>query len=268
MRISIVTLSFNQARFLETALTSVLDQGYPDLDYIVVDPGSTDGSRDIIERYRPRLTQVLLDPDAGPADGLAKGFAAATGEIFGYINADDLLLPGALATIARYFEARPELDAILGNGILVDAAGATVRTIKTSKVSRADLGHGAMTFVQQGHWFRRRAYEAAGGFNIANRTCWDGELLVDMMVAGVRLANVPERLGGFRLYGDTITGSGRLAKQMAIDMERIQSKALGRPLGTRDRLAMPLRLLARRLSDPAATVEGLRARLRPDPRRD
>ena len=267
-RISIVTLSFNQARFLDAAIASIVDQGYPNLDYIVVDPGSTDGSRAIIEARRSQITTVLLDPDKGAADGLNNGFAAATGDIFGYINADDLLLPGALATIARYFNENPAVDAILGNGILVNAAGETVRTIKTSRVSRADLGHGAMTFVQQGHWFRRRAFATIGGFNAENRTCWDGELLVDMMAAGLHLANIPERLGGFRLYGDTITGSGRLARQMAIDMERIYTKALGRPLTPRDRLARPFRLLARRLADPAASVEGLRARLRPDPRRD
>lgn len=256
-RFSTVTLSFNEA-----AMTSVLEQDYPDIDYIVVDPGSTDGSRDIIERYRPRLAQVLLDPDNGPADGLNKGFAAATGTIFGYINADDLLLPGALATAARHFAERPEIDSICGNGIMIDAAGHKTRNMRTSRFDLGDLGHGAMTFVQQGHFFHRSAFEASGGFNIANRTCWDGELLVDMALAGARFANVHEQLGAFRLYGDTITGSGRLAAAMAVDVARIQAKALGRPPAARDRIVAPLRLFARRLADPASTLDGLRARLR------
>lgn len=260
-RISIVTLSFNQARFLEAAIRSILDQGYANLDYIIVDPGSTDGSRDIIECYRPQLSAVLLDPDKGPADGLNKGFAAATGDILGYINADDLLLPGALAAIAAHFQARPELDAICGNGVMIGADGETLRSMKTSRFNLADIGHGAMTFVQQAHWFRRRAFDAAGGFNIANRTSWDGELLVDMALAGARFANVPDQLGAFRLYGDTITGSGRLAAQMAIDIARIRAKALGRPPAASDRLVGPLRVLARRLADPTATLEGVRARL-------
>lgn len=261
--ISIVTLSFNQARYLEEAILSITGQDYPTLDYIVVDPGSTDGSRDIIERHRSRISTVLLDPDKGPADGLNKGFAAARGEIFGYINADDLLLPGALAAVARHFGARPDLDAILGRGVLIDADGRHQRRMRSSRVSMADFGHGAMTFVQQGHFFRRAAFERAGGFNLANRTSWDAELLVDMAVAGARMANVPESLGAFRLYGDTITGSGRLAAAMAIDLARIKAKALGRGPRPLDRLEGPLRLLARRLASPAATLDGLRARLAP-----
>lgn len=256
-RISIVTLSFNQAKYLEAAITSILDQRYPNLDYIIVDPGSRDDSRTIIERYRARAT-ILLDPDKGPADGLNNGFAAATGDIFGYINADDLLLPGALAAVASHFARQPLIDAICGNGILIDAEGATRRTIRTSRVDMADFGHGAMTFVQQAHFFRKSVFP---GFNVANRTCWDAELLVDMAKAGARFANVPESLGAFRLYGDTITGSGRLADQMAIDLARVQAKALGRPPSAIDRLVAPLRLFARRLADPAATLEGLRARL-------
>jgi glycosyltransferase involved in cell wall biosynthesis len=259
-RISIVTLSFNQARYLPAAIASITGQGYDNLDYIVVDPGSTDGSREVIAENRGRITTALLDPDDGPADGLNKGFAAATGDIFGYINADDMLLPGALDTIARHFTDHPEIDAILGNGVLVDAGGTVVRTMKSSRFSLAGLGHGAMTFVQQGHFFRRSVFP---GFNVENRTCWDGELLVDMAVAGARILNVPEQLGAFRLYPETITGSGRLAARMAIDMARLTEKALGRPPRSVDAVAAPLFRLARRLADPAATFEGLRARLAP-----
>ena len=257
-RISIVTLSFNQARFLDAAIASIVDQGYANLDYIVVDPGSTDGSRAIIEARRQQIATVLLDPDKGPADGLNNGFAAATGDIFGYINADDLLLPGALATIARHFTQNPDVDAILGNGILIDADGTTRRQMKSSAFSLADLGHGAMTFVQQGHFFKKSVFP---GFNIANRTCWDGEMLVDMALAGARFRNVPEQLGAFRLYGDTITGSGRLAAAMKIDTARYQAKALGRDPVPSDRLVAPLRLARRRIADPLATIDGLRARL-------
>ncbi|MGL4542720.1 MAG: hypothetical protein ACRCUI_09445, partial [Polymorphobacter sp.] len=86
-------------------------------------------------------------------------------------------------------------------------------------------------------------------------------LLVDMAVAGARVVNVPDRIGGFRLYGDTITGSGRLAAAMRIDLARVRAKALGRPPAARDAVLAPLHLLARRLADPLATLDGLRARL-------
>lgn len=262
--ITIVTLSFNQAPFLAEAIESVLGQDYPALDYVIVDPGSTDGSRDIIARYSSQSgarIRALLDPDKGPADGLNKGFAAGTGAIFGYINADDLMLPGALATVARHFAERPDADAILGNGVLIGRDGQKRRNVQTSRFSLKAIGHGAMTFCQQGHYFRREAFERVGGFNADNRTSWDFELLVDMGLAGLTIVNVPERLGAFRLYGETITGSGRFAEAMARDLARIQTSALGRPQKPSDRISAALHLMARRLANPAATLEGVRARL-------
>jgi glycosyltransferase involved in cell wall biosynthesis len=277
-RISVVTLSFNQAPFLEAALASLHDQAFAGLEHIVVDPGSSDGSRDILERWRPKLARLILDPDAGPADGLNKGFATATGNVFGYINADDLALPGSLATVARHFAPSTTApgttapgttapDMILGRGLLIDRNGRPQRTLRSSKLNLRDAAFGAMTFVQQGHWFTAGAFHSAGGFNRANRTCWDWELLIDMAHAGATALTVPDMLGAFRLYGDTISGSGRLAERMAQDLARIRDKALGRPPGqppsATDGAEAHLRLLARRLRDPAATLQGLAARLRP-----
>lgn len=264
-RISVVTLSFNQAPFLEAALTSLHDQAYPNLEHIVVDPGSKDGSRDILEQWRPRLATLILSPDDGPADGLNKGFAAATGDIFFYLNADDLALPNSLATAAAYFTANPGLGQLLGQGCIINRAGAVVRTTGCSRLSLADFGHGAMTYLQQAHYFSRDAFTAAGGFNPKNRTCWDAELLIDMTLAGVPALNVPDQLGAFRLYGDTITGSGRMATQMAQDRARVKEKALGRPPRQLDRLEASARLLLRRLRSPAASIHGLAARFRSDP---
>ncbi len=258
-RISIVTISFNQARYLPAAIESVLGQDYANLDYIVVDPGSTDDSRKIIAGYGDRLT-AILDPDKGPADGLNQGFARATGDIFGYINADDLLLPGALAAVARRF-ADPATDVICGNGTMIDGDGRMLRAMYSSRFSLPAFAHGAMTFVQQANFFRAAAFAAAGGFNIANRTCWDAELLVDLALAGGRVRNVPDRLGAFRMYCDSITGSGRFAEQTRIDLARIAEKALGRPHRPGDALRRPLYRMWRQATHPAGTVAGIRARL-------
>ena len=108
-RVSIVTISFNQAEFLERTIESVLAQDYPEIEYIVVDPGSTDGSREIIDRYRSRISKVILRPDRGAADGLNHGFAEATGEIFGFLNSDDLLLPGAASKAAGFFDKHQDV---------------------------------------------------------------------------------------------------------------------------------------------------------------
>lgn len=258
-RISIVTISFNQARYLEAAIESVLGQGYDGLEYIVVDPGSSDGSREIIARHAGRLT-ALLEPDKGPADGLNRGFARATGHIFGYINADDLMLPGALAAVARHF-SDPSTGVICGNGIIIDADGRTTRPAYTSRFSLPAFAHGATSFLQQGNFFRADAFRAAGGFNVANRTCWDAELLVDMALTGARVVNVPERLGAFRVYGESITGSGRLAAATARDWARITAKALGRPRQAGDGIRAAAHRVWRLATHPAGTIAGVRARL-------
>jgi GT2 family glycosyltransferase len=112
-RITIVTVSFNQAQFLETCIRSVLDQNYSNLEYIIVDGGSTDGSVEIIERYRDAFTHVIIEPDRGQSDALNKGFRLATGDVMNWICSDDALAPGALAHVARAFR-RHGTDLIAG----------------------------------------------------------------------------------------------------------------------------------------------------------
>ena len=127
LKITIVTISYNQAHFIEQAIRSVIEQEGVPLEYIVVDPGSTDGSREIIERYRDRLATVIFERDRGPADGLNKGFAAATGDIFGFLNSDDYLLPGSLAKIRSYFQDHRGIDVVSGHGLIVDGLGKVLR---------------------------------------------------------------------------------------------------------------------------------------------
>ena len=124
VKISIVTLSFNQRAFLQEAMDSVLSQGYPDLEYIVVDPGSSDGSRELIRSYGDRITHTIFEPDRGAADGLNKGFARATGDVFGFLNADDILFPGSLKHVAQFFESHPDCDMAMGDGYKIDGRGA------------------------------------------------------------------------------------------------------------------------------------------------
>lgn len=120
-----------------------------------------------------------------------------------------------------------------------------------------------MTFVQQGHYFSAEAFARSGGSNAANRTCWDWELLIDMAQSGASARIVPDMLGAFRLYGEKISGSGRLANRMTLHLARIRDKALGRPPRASDAAEARMPLLARRLRDPAATLQGLAARLQP-----
>lgn len=232
-RVSIVTISFNQAAFLEACVQSVVSQDAPDIEYIVVDPGSTDASRDILSRHAGRIHRQILEPDRGPADGLNKGFAATTGDILGYINADDRYVPGAIGFARRFFADNPEIDVLCGAIRIVDRQGRAALRARTS--DRFDLAHyaaGTCTVGQQATFFRRRAYEKAGGFNAENRINWDGELLVDMALAGARFATTSKILGEFRIYAESITGSKRHEERLWAEHRRVAEKirARGVPL--------------------------------------
>jgi glycosyltransferase involved in cell wall biosynthesis len=231
MKISLVTISFNQDRYLEQALRSVLEQDYPDLEYIVVDPGSSDGSRDIIERYRTRLAQVVFEPDQGPADGLNKGFARATGDILGYLNSDDLLLPGALAGVAAAFRAHPGADMVYGHGYVMDSEGRVLGRCRSDRYSLRRAAYGNSIIMQQASFWRREAFESIGGFNSANRLSWDGEFWMDLALAGRRLVRVNEYWACFRTHDASIThnfhgqgGDSAFGREQA----RLFQKARGR----------------------------------------
>lgn len=250
MKFSIVTISFNQARFLEQALRSVLEQDYPHVEYIVVDPGSTDGSRDIIERYRRDVDLVLLEPDRGPADGLNKGFDLATGEIFGFINSDDYLLPGALTQVASAFQADPAKDILSGHALVVDEAGREINRFYSRRFSPTRQVYGAASLAQQATFFRSSAFRQVGGFNSGNRLTWDGELWLDMALRGARFGRLDKFLAAFRIYGDSITGSMRYADSYSSYREAAFKKVMGRDPVAVDRLMHYAYKGAEYLSEP------------------
>lgn len=256
MRLSIVTISYNQGRFLEQAIRSVLDQNYRDVEYILVDPGSTDGSREIIRKYRERLARVILDPDDGPADGLKKGFACATGEAYGYLNADDYFAPGAFAAVAEYFQRREEVDVLCGAIRIIRSNGVPrLRSEIAERFEAKQFLAGLCVVGQQGTFLRRAAFERAGGFNRENRTCWDAELLVDCALTGSRFDVMHRVLGNFRLHPQSISGSGRLNAQYIQDLERVRNRLAA---AANIRL-YPARLTAMRIAHKANVVRHLRA---------
>lgn len=228
VKISVVTISYNQAQFLKQTIKSVFSQDYEHIEYIIVDAGSTDGSRRIIEDYASHIQKIVFEPDLGPPDGLNKGFAVATGDVFGYINSDDILLPGALTKVADYFQTHGEIDVLMGNVLRLDSNSAVIRKQFSDKWDLRRYAYRACVIAQQANFFRKRAFENAGGFNVANLTCWDGELLVDMSISGARFFKIDDFLGGFRIYPETITCSGRLNTKLKKDQRRIFMKIMGR----------------------------------------
>lgn len=259
MRVSIVTISYNQAPFLRECIESVLDQCFDDLEYIVVDPGSTDGSREIIDSYGDRIRRVY-ERDIGPADGLNKGFAIATGDVFAFLNADDVLLSGAVKYMADCFALRPDIDVLCGCGYIIDADGSRRRRVTPSRFTPWLYARGAVTVFQQGVFFRAESYRRVGGFNVDNRTCWDGELFLDMAVDGARCARVLADLALFRIYDGSITGSGRLSEGYRMDHERLFLRTIGRRRGAVDHYIDQIARLVKYASDPTYLKRRIAAR--------
>ena len=226
MKISIVTISFNQSKFLRQCIDSVLSQEGVDLEYIVVDPASTDGSRDIIESYGDRIVKVF-EPDAGPADGLNKGFSKAKGEVFGFINSDDFFLPGALQKISDHFD-KEGLNSYVSGGGFIENKNGSLQTVTPSRMTLNSCLYGACTIFQQGTFFPASMFHQVGGFNTDNRTCWDGELFADFLAAGYNHKVIRDALAVFRLHEDSISGTGRLEKAYQDELKRIFKKIRGR----------------------------------------
>jgi len=262
MKFSIVTISFNQRQYLEEALRSVLEQDYPGIEYIVVDPGSTDGSRELIETHCDRLAQVIFEPDKGAAEGLNKGFARASGEVFAFLNSDDVLLPAALRSVAQAFAQHPECDIVMGNGYTIDSNGARIRRVRAAGFTLHRYFYGGATWLQQATFFRRRAFQAVGGFNANNRSCWDGELVVDMIRQGARVKYLNRDLAHFRIHPKSITGSKRHHEMMRADADRMFSASWGRNWTAMDTLRAYLFRMERILTHPGAAESAIRARLR------
>ena len=257
-RVSIVTISFNQAKFIERTILSVLAQNHPDIEYIVVDPGSTDGSRDIIERYRSRISKVILRPDCGAADGLNNGFAEATGDIFGFLNSDDLLLPGALSSVVEFFDKHKDIDVVSGRSNLIDSDDRFLRRLYSDRMSLHRCMYGGVILIQQSTFFRRQIYDQVGGFCAENKMYWDGELYLDMARAGAKFAVVDELWSEFRLHPQSYTGSKstiKLGRQTRIEMFL---RVKGRQPGKYDQLlALGYRILRHALN-PIDTWERIR----------
>ena len=251
MKVSIVTISFNQAAFLERAIKSIVEQDYDDIEYIVVDPGSTDGSREIIEKYRSKITTFISDPDEGPADGLNKGFAAATGEIFAYINADDALLPGAVRSVVDFFNNRPDTDVVTGHGYIIDGNEKVIRRFFSAPFSLWRFAYGHSVVIQQSTFFRNSAYQKVGGFNLANITSWDAELLLEMAMHGAKVRKANAYWSVFTLHPDSISGSQRRADESEVNHLRYFERVLGRSPKPIDKIWNTVARIGRWAADPA-----------------
>lgn len=202
LRITVVTPSYNQGQYLEETIHSVLSQDYPDLEYIVIDGGSTDNSVEIIQRYANSLAYWISEPDEGQADAINKGFARSTGAIMGWLNSDDTLLPGSLHTIAQAFESAPQTQIVTGFRKVYDANSRFQHNyfdcIPTDEILRIRC-----SVLQETTYWRREVWEAVGPLDISFNYALDFEYWNRMLDAGYHFTLLPHYLGGFRTHPDS-----------------------------------------------------------------
>ena len=226
--ISIVTPSFQHGRFIERTVQSVVGQKYPALEYVVQDGGSTDGTLEILEHVGDRLTRWVSEPDGGHADALNRGFRWTTGEIMGWLNSDDLLLPGSLAYVAGYFASNPSVDVIYGNRLMIDDCDGEVGAWilpphDDSALALADF------VPQETLFWRRRIWEAAGScLDESFEYALDWDLLLRFREAGARIVRLPRFIGAFRVHdGQRTSAEYSLGLE---EMDRLRERVHGRPL--------------------------------------
>jgi glycosyltransferase involved in cell wall biosynthesis len=224
--ISIVTPSFEQGRFLSQALGSVLGQDYPHLEYFVQDGGSTDESESILRGFDGRLSGWEVTPDRGQAHAINNGFRRTSGEIMGWLNSDDLLMPGALRYVAQYFVQNPHISVIYGNRILIDPHGLEIGRWILPK-HEADVLRWIDYVPQETLFWRRSAWEAAGGeLDESLHFAIDWDLLLRFQQTGARFAHVPHFLGAFRIHPQQKTSS-QMNSLGAKEIAAMRNKHLG-----------------------------------------
>ena len=177
--VSIITPSYNQARFLEATLRSVLGQDYPNMEYLVVDGASTDGSIEIIQRYADRLAWWVSEKDSGQSEAINKGFQRARGEFVGWLNSDDINLPGAVTAVVKVFQSNPQAGLVYGDAQAIDADGKPFNLMRARQYTPADL----MAFniiCQPAAFMRRSVLEEAGYLNPAYQLLMDNLLWMCM----------------------------------------------------------------------------------------
>jgi glycosyltransferase involved in cell wall biosynthesis len=176
LTISLVTCSYQQGRFIGATLKSVLEQAYPALEYLVVDGGSRDETVQRIREHEAQLAWWVSEPDGGQTDALVKGFARCTGEVMGWLCSDDLLLPGALDRVGRYFRDHPEAQWVYGDAIWIDAAGRPLRPKREMPWSRTVFLFDHNYLAQPSVFWRRSLYEKVGGLDRRWNLAMDADL--------------------------------------------------------------------------------------------
>ncbi len=201
-KISIITPVYNRVDMLEQTIQSVLSQGYPNLEYIIIDGGSTDGTVEIIRKYADKLTYWVSEKDNGMYHAIQKGMEHATGDVLAWLNSDDMYHTNALQIVGEVFATLPDVEWIVGTPTMYNAAGQCAKVFPSVRWSWKKFKSGRFRWIQQeSTFFRRSLWEKAGGkLELNYKLAADFELWVRFFQYA-QLHTVSTMLGGFRLHG-------------------------------------------------------------------
>lgn len=206
-RVSIVTPSYNQGRFIKQTIDSVLMQSYGNVEYMVVDGGSTDETIPILKSYGASL-KWIAEADKGQTDAINKGLARSKGEVRAYLNSDDVLLPDAVEKIARHFHQHPEADLVYGRAMLIDERGGKIGMYETADYS-FDLLRRRCFICQSAAFWRTRIAEKVGPLDDSLNYAMDYDYWLRIDRAGGRIEHLQETLAAWRRYAETKTSLAR-----------------------------------------------------------
>lgn len=198
--ISIVTCSYNQKAFLETTILSVLRQKNVSFEYIVIDGASSDGSASVIDKYRSEIAYRVSEPDHGQSEALNKGLRHATGEIVGWLCSDDILLPATLQRIVELFKQHPDVDAIYGNAVLIDANGKVIRLKREIGFHPWLLCNDHNYIPQPAMFWRRKLHDQLGYLREDLHLTMDLELWLRFAKSQCKVLHVDEYLAAMRCH--------------------------------------------------------------------
>jgi glycosyltransferase involved in cell wall biosynthesis len=204
-RITIITPSFNQAAFLERTILSVLDQDYPNLEYIIIDGGSSDGSVDIIRKYQAHLAYWVSEPDYGQTHAINKGLERATGDWVGWQNSDDIFYPGAFMYVAQAAIRSPKTELIVGDINLIDEKDWVIREMRYVRPTYESLLAEGMVLTNQAAFWRRSLHDRIGWLNESLHYGFDYEWFLRVLRETDQAVHVPQCLGALRYHDATKT---------------------------------------------------------------
>jgi len=202
--VSIVTPSYNQARYLERTIESVLGQSYPNIEYFVVDGGSQDNSVDIIRKYQDRITWWVSEPDQGQTDAINKGFARSKGDYLAYLNSDDTYEHNAVTEVVDFFKSHPDVGMVYGDANFIDSEGEIIGKFNAKQTSYKRLRRGGVYIPQQAAFWRGELWLQVGPLDPRFYFAMDYDLWV-RLARVTQIRYTPKLWANFRLHDDAKT---------------------------------------------------------------